>query len=191
MRNISKADKSTKEGMWEKKKLRGMEVSGKKWGIIGFGHVGQLVAGLLSGFKCEIIAYDPYVSKEIAVASGAKLVGLDELLKESDIISIHVPLLDSTLGMIGSKELSMMKGSAILINISRGGIVDEKALYTALKENRIGGAALDVFEKEPPSDSPLLKLENTVFTPHLGAQTTDAQRRVGEKLVERISEALS
>jgi D-3-phosphoglycerate dehydrogenase len=187
---VVEADSTTRAGRWEKKQLRGSEISGKKWGIIGFGHVGQLVAGLLSGFKCEIIAYDPYASKEIAVAAGATLVSLEQLLKESDIISIHVPLLDSTRGMISEDELSQMKPSAILINIARGGIVDEKALHKALKDNTIKGAALDVFEDEPPKGSPLLKLENTLFTPHIGAQTTDAQRRVGEQLVERLLDAL-
>ncbi len=188
-RNIAKADAGIKNGLWDKKALRGVEVSGKKWGIIGFGHIGQLLAGLLEGFNCEILAYDPYISKEVAGQFNAKLVSLDELMKESDIISIHVPLLDSTRGLVGAKELALMKESAIIINISRGGIIDEKALYDALKGEKIKGAALDVFEKEPP-EGPLLKLDNTVFTCHLGAQTSDAQKRVGEELVEKLLQAL-
>jgi D-3-phosphoglycerate dehydrogenase len=190
LRNISRADKSTKEGLWEKKKLKGMEVSGKTWGIIGFGHVGQLVAGLLKGFNCNIIAYDPYARQEVADSFDCNLVSLETLMKEADIVSIHVPLLNSTRGLIGEAELSMMKDSAIIINISRGGIIDEKALYAALKDNKIKGAALDVFEKEPPEASPLLGLDNTVFTCHLGASTAEAQKRVGEQIVEKLLEAL-
>lgn len=190
LRNICAADKSTKDGLWEKKAFKGLEVSNKTWGIVGFGQIGRLLAGLLSGFKCEILTFDPHITNEVAVASGAKSVSLDELLKKSDIISIHVPLLDSTRGLIGSKQLAMMKKSSIVINISRGGIIDEKALYAALKGGKILGAALDVFEKEPPAGSPLLTLDNTVFTCHLGAQTFDAQKRVGEQLVEKLLEAL-
>ena len=190
LRNIPKADKTTREGMWEKKNLRGVEVKGKKWGIIGFGHVGQLVAGLLSGFGCDLIAYDPYVPKEVAGQYSVTLSSLEDLMKESDIISIHVPLLESTKGLIGKKEISMMKENAIIINISRGGIIEEDALYESLKEGKIKGAALDVFENEPPTNSPLLALDNTVFTCHLGAQTTDAQKRVGEELVDKLLAAL-
>jgi D-3-phosphoglycerate dehydrogenase len=190
LRNVSRADKGIKEGKWEKKSLKGSEISGKTWGIIGFGHVGQLVAGLLSGFKSEILAYDPYVPKDVAVSYGAKLVSLEDLMKDSDIISIHVPLLDSTRGLIGAKELSLMKENAIIINISRGGIIDEKALYEVLKQDKIKGAALDVFEKEPPEGSPLLELQNTLFTCHLGAQTRDAQERVGEEITDKLLKAL-
>ncbi len=190
LRNIPEADRTTKAGRWEKKKLRGTEVSGKSWGIIGLGHVGQLVAGLLKGFDCRILAHDPYVSKEVAGGAGAELVSLDELMENSDIISIHVPLLDSTRGMIGKNELSKMNGSAIIINISRGGIVDEDALCDALEEGRIRGAALDVFEEEPPEGSPLLTLKNAVLTPHLGAQTTDAQERVGREIAEKLIKEL-
>jgi len=189
-RNISLANTSVKNGAWDKKAFRGVEISGKKWGIIGFGHIGQLLAGLLEGFKCELLAYDPYVPKEVAGQYSVNLVSLKELMKEADIISIHVPLLDSTKGLIGAKELSLMKKDAIIINISRGGILDEKALYSVLKEGKIKGAALDVFEKEPPGNSPLLKMDNTLLTCHLGAQTSDAQKRVGEQLVDNLLEAL-
>lgn len=190
LRHISEADRTTKQGLWEKKRLGGMEVSGKTWGIIGFGRIGHLVSGLLSGFKCQVLAYDPYISKEVAASAGARLVALEELLKNSDIVSIHVPLLDSTRGLIGAKQLAMMKKSAIIINISRGGIIDEKALYDALKDKRIQGAALDVFEKEPPEGSQLLNLDNAVFTPHLGAQTAEAQERVGGELAEKLLKEL-
>lgn len=190
LRNVPKADRTTREGHWEKKTLKGMEVSGKRWGIVGFGHIGRLVAGLLSGFKCEILTYDPYVTEKEAVANGAKLVSLKELLRDSDIVSVHVPLLDSTKGLIGGEELSLMKETAIIINISRGGIIDEKALHDVLSKKKILGAALDVYEKEPPEGSPLLELENTVFTCHLGAQTIDAQKRVGEQTVDLLLDAL-
>jgi len=190
LRHIPEADKTTKQGLWEKKRFSGAEVSGKTWGIVGFGKIGHLVTGLLSGFKCKAIVYDPYVKPEIAAAAGVKVVSLDELMKTADIISIHVPLLDSTRGLIGEKQLSMMKKTAIIINISRGGIIDETALYAALKENKIRGAALDVFEKEPPGGSPLLSLSNAIYTCHLGAQTGEAQERVGRELVEKLLAAL-
>lgn len=191
LRNVPRADKGIKEGKWEKKDLRGVEVSGKTWGILGFGKIGQLLVGLLQGFKCNILICDPNLSEEVVAAYGVTKVSLEQLMKDSDIISIHVPLLDSTKGLVGAKELGMMKKSAIIINISRGGIIDEKALYKALKDNKIGGACLDVFEEEPPKGSPLLKLKNTAFTCHIGAQTIDAQKRVGEQLVERLLDALS
>ncbi len=190
LRHIPRADRGMRQGLWEKKKLRGSEISGKKWGIIGLGNVGRLVVGLLKGFNCDILTYDPYVSKETAVGLGARSVSLDELLRECDIISIHVPLLDSTRGLIGARELSMMKDSAVLINTSRGGIVDESALYEALRKNKIRGAALDVFENEPPGDSLLLTLENTVYTCHLGANTSDALDRVSKEVAEKLLKAL-
>jgi len=191
LRYVPESDKTMKQGLWEKKRFTGTEVSGKKWGIVGFGKIGHLVAGLLSGFKCQVLAYDPFLSKEVAASAGVRLVSLDELLRESDIISIHVPLMDSTRGLIGAKQLAMMKKTAMIINISRGGIIDEKALYDALKEKRIRGAALDVFEKEPPVDSPLLQLDNILLTPHLGAQTLEAQERVGAELAEKLLKELT
>jgi D-3-phosphoglycerate dehydrogenase / 2-oxoglutarate reductase len=191
LRFIPSADRTTREGLWEKKKFKGTEVSKKTWGIIGFGNVGKLVAGLLKGFDCRLLAYDPYASKEKAAQLGVELLPLDTIMAESDIISVHVPLLDSTRGLVGEKELSMMKESAIIINISRGGIIDEAALYKALKEKMIRGAALDVFENEPPEGSPLLSLDNTVFTCHLGASTSEAQDRVGSELAEKMIEALA
>ncbi len=190
MRNIPRADMTMREGLWEKKVLRGAEISGKTWGILGFGHIGQLVAGLLKGFGCRVLAYDPYLAREKFAPAGAEQATLEEILKQADVVSIHVPLLDSTRNLIGAKELAVMKPSAILINISRGGIVDEAALCEALKSKRIRGAALDVFVTEPPEGSPLLGLDNIVLTCHLGAETADAQRRVGEQIVEKLLEAL-
>lgn len=190
LRHVAEADRTTKSGAWEKKRFEGNEVTGKTWGIVGFGKIGHLVAGLLTGFKCRVIAYDPYINKEIAASAGVTPVSLEELMKTSDIISIHVPLLDSTRGMIGEKELGMMKKSAIIINISRGGIIQEKALFDTLSQKKILGAALDVFEKEPPESSPLLKLDNLVVTCHLGASTFEAQKRVGSELVEKLLKEL-
>lgn len=190
LRHISEADKTTKAGLWEKKRFEGCEVSGKTWGIIGFGKIGHLVAGLLSGFKCRVIAYDPYMNKEAVASVGVTPVSFEELLKSSDIISIHVPLVDATRGMVGAKELGMMKKSAIIINTSRGGIVQEKALHDVLAQKKILGAALDVFEKEPPGDSPLFKLDNLLVTCHLGASTNEAQKRVGTELTEKLLKAL-
>jgi len=190
LRHIPEADRTTKQGLWERKRLEGYEISGKTWGIIGFGKIGHLVAGLLSGFKCKVITYDPYLNKEAAASVGVTPVSLEDLLKTADIISIHVPLMDSTRGMIGARELGLMKKTAIIINTSRGGIIQEKALFDALSQKKILGAALDVFEKEPPAGSPLLELDNLAVTCHLGASTAEAIQRVGGELVEKLLKAL-
>ncbi|MBN2518034.1 MAG: hydroxyacid dehydrogenase [Candidatus Altiarchaeota archaeon] len=186
LRKIPQADSSVKGGGWEKKLYKGNEISGKEWGILGFGNIGRTLARMLSGFDCEILAYDPMMDEATAKKLNVRPVALETLFKESDIISIHVPLLPETRYIVGDKQLSLMKSSSTLIHIARGGIVDEGALYKALKENRIRGAALDVFEKEPPEGSPLLKLENVVFTPHLGAQTEEGQGRVGIEIAQKV-----
>ncbi|HDD36674.1 MAG TPA: phosphoglycerate dehydrogenase, partial [Archaeoglobus veneficus] len=185
-RRIPQACKSVKEGKWERKKFVGMELRGKTIGIIGLGRVGYEVAKRMRAFEMNILAYDPYISEEKAQAVGAKLVELDELLRNSDIVTIHVPKTKETVKLISHKEIEMMKDGAYLINCARGGIVDEDALYKALTNGKIAFAALDVYEKEPPENNPLIKLDNVITTPHIGASTKEAQISVGMTIAEEI-----
>jgi len=190
-RMIPMADKSVKEGDWSPLKFIGMELLGKKIGIIGLGNVGSKVAKRAASFGMKILAYDPYIDEGKAKDLGAKLVELATLLKESDVVTIHVPLVKETIGMIGEKELKMMKSEAFLINVARGKIVDEKALVEALKRGEIKGAAVDVFEKEPPDpDNPLLKLDNVILTPHIGAYTLEAIRRMDITVAMDVAKVL-
>lgn len=175
-RKIHLADKSVKEGRWDKSKFMGIELNNKTLGVIGMGRIGSQVVKRAKSFGMNVLVHDPYISRETADEMGVEIVDLETLLKKSDIITIHVPLTPETRYLISDRELDMMKDTAFIINCARGGIVDEKALYNALNEGRIGGAALDVFEEEPPKDSPLLELDNVVLTPHIGASTVEAQR---------------
>ncbi len=186
-RKIPQADRSVKEGKWERKKFMGTELRGKTVGIIGLGRIGYEVAKRLRAFDVNIIAYDPYVSEERAKDVGAKLVSFEELLKNSDIITIHVPKTKETENLISYEEFEMMKDGVIIINAARGGIVNEKALYEAIVKGKVAGAGLDVYEKEPPDpDNPLLKLDNVVTTPHIGASTKEAQLSVGMIIAEEF-----
>ncbi len=175
-RKISIADKSTKEGRWEKNKFMGIELNGKILGIIGMGRIGSQVATRAKAFGMEILVYDPYISEEFGQKLGVTITDLETLLRKSDIVTIHVPLTPETRNLIDEDELELMKEDAFIINCARGGIVNEKALYKALQDKKIGGAALDVFENEPPNQNPLLRLDNVIVTPHLGASTAEAQR---------------
>jgi D-3-phosphoglycerate dehydrogenase len=186
-RHIPMAHSSTKQGRWERPKFLGTEVYGKTLGIIGLGEIGYRVAKRVRGFDMRILAYDPYVSQEKANEVSAKLVDLETLLKESNFVTLHAPLTDKTRGMIGKKELSLMKKTAYLINTARGALVDEKALYEALKNKEIAGAAVDVYSEEPPStDFPLFKLDNVVVTPHIAAYTKEAISRMDQIVAEDI-----
>lgn len=189
-RHIHKADKTTKEGKWLKSELEGYELYGKTLGFIGFGRIGYEVAKIGKAFGMKIIAYDPYTTEEKLKEVGGKLTTVDEVLKNSDFITIHVPLTNETRGMISERQFAIMKPNAYIINCARGGIIDEKALYNALTNKKIRGACLDVFEKEPPVNSPLLKLENIVITPHLGASTHEGQLRAGTITAEQILKVL-
>ncbi len=175
-RKISIADKSVKSGQWEKSKFMGIELNNKTLGIVGMGRIGSQVVIRAKAFNMEILVYDPYISKEAGAEMGVSVVDLETLLKESDVITIHVPLTPETRHLISTREMEIMKNTAFIINCARGGIVDEDALYYALKNDIIGGAALDVFESEPPQESPLLELDNLIATPHIGASTAEAQR---------------
>ena len=185
-RRIAQADASMKKGEWKRKEMKGTQVQGKTLGIIGLGRVGAEVTKRASALGMTVIAYDPLVSPEVGTRLHVRLVQLDRLLQEADIITVHTPMTPQTKDMIGKAELAKMKKSALLINCARGGVVNEDALYDALAGNKIAGAALDVFMNEPPAGSKLLTLQNVVLTPHLGATTTEAQEEVGSEIAEQV-----
>ena len=189
-RNIPQAHVSLRSGEWNRKKFMGTEVYGKILGIVGLGRIGSEVAKRAQGLKMRIIVYDPFISRERAEQLGVTLMDLEELLPEVDYLTVHTPLTSQTRNLIGEKEIALMKKDARIINCARGGIIEEDALYRALKENRLKGAALDVFEKGKPFDSPLLKLDSVIFTPHLGASTEEAQKRVALDIVLQVIDAL-
>ncbi|MBN1694416.1 D-2-hydroxyacid dehydrogenase [candidate division WOR-3 bacterium] len=188
LRHIPKATASMKEGKWPKKELKGNELGSCTVGIIGLGRIGRRTAQLVKCFGASVIGYDPYV--EEVQGTDIKIVDLDELLTSSDIISLHLPHTDETHHLIGRKELGKMKNTSYLVNCARGGVIDENALYNALKGGEIRGAALDVFEEEPPTDLKLMELDNFICTPHLGAQAVESSNRVGEEVVKKVKSKL-
>lgn len=185
-RRIPQADASMKKGEWKRKEMKGSQVSGKTIGIIGLGRVGAEVTRRAAALGMKVIAYDPLVSPEVSVRLHVRLVTLDRLLEESDFVTIHTPLTPQTKDMLGKNELVKMKKTGMLINTARGGVVNEDALFEALSENRIAGAALDVYSSEPPAGSKLLALNNLILTPHLGATTNEAQEEVGSEIAEQV-----
>lgn len=190
-RNIPQANSSLKSGVWERAKFEGMELDDKKLGIIGFGKVGTQVAKMAQGFGMKVLAYDPYVSKERFSQYNVKIMeNLEDLLKEVDIISIHLPKTAETHSLIGKKEFAIMKDGVRLINTARGGIINEKDLIQALKNGKVAGACIDVFDNEPCTENPLFNFDNVVVTPHLGASTIEAQEKVGETITEQVIAAL-
>ena len=177
MRRINKAHEETSKGGW--RRFLGFELTGKTVGIIGFGRIGRKVARKLSGFDVKILVYDPYVDREDVERHGAKPVGLEDLLRASDVVTLHVKLTGETKHLINGERLKLMRRGAFLINTSRGAVVDEEALYEALKDGKLGGAALDVFEQEPVNpDNPLLTLDNVIVSPHMANFTVEALRRM-------------
>jgi len=189
-RNIPQATASLKAGKWEKKNLKGREVFNKTLGIIGIGRIGSIVADRAKGLKMNVIAYDPFISPDNVSKSGVEVVSFDDLLKRSDYISVHVPRSKDTIGFINKDIMLRMKKGAFLINCARGGIVVEKDLVEALESGHLAGAALDVFEVEPPKDNPLVSLPQVICTPHLGASTAEAQDNVALSVVEQIVDYL-
>ncbi|MBU1121950.1 MAG: phosphoglycerate dehydrogenase [Candidatus Omnitrophota bacterium] len=189
-RNIPFAYSSLKQKKWERSKFKGVELYSKVLGVVGFGRIGKEVSKRALSFGMEVLVYDPFISSDVAEKFGVKLVDLNQLLKSADFITIHTPLTKETKSLISDKELEMMKSKAFIINCARGGVVDEDALYRALKDKKIAGAALDVFSKEPPLDSKLLELDNIVVTPHLGASTEEAQINVAIEIAHCIKDAL-
>jgi len=189
-RKIPQATASMKEGKWEKKKFQGVELYNKTLGIIGLGNIGSHVAKMALGMGMNIITYDPFLNEEKAKTLGVTVVELDELFKKSDFITNHIPLTNETKYLINAKTIAKMKPGVRIVNAARGGVVDEEALYKALKSGKVAAAALDVFETEPPSNSPLFELDNFVCTPHLGASTQDAQENVAIAVANQIVDYL-
>ncbi len=189
-RCIPQAHLSVKGGLWEKHSFVGVLLQGKTLGIIGLGRIGTALARRALALEMKVIATDPFVSPETASRLGVALVPLEELLRSSDFVSIHVPLTPQTKGMIGWAEICLMKPTAYLINTARGGVVDEEALARALEEGHIAGAALDVFEKEPPLNSPLLRSNRVILTPHIGASTREAQAMASLEVARKVLEVL-
>jgi len=192
MRNIPDASASVRVGEWERSRFIGYELRGRTLGIIGLGKIGKAVARRAVGFEMRVLATDPYLTEEQAAESGAKLVGLAELLHRSDIVTVHTPLTPRTSGLLSRPQLEAMKPGVFVLNVARGGIVDEGALAEALASGQVGGAAVDVYSAEPiTADNPLRTAPRIVLTPHLGASTAEAQDRVGLEMAEQVLQALA
>jgi len=191
MRKIAYADRETRAGNWPKKKCKGIEMYGKTLGIIGIGRIGKEVAKRAKVFGMKVLYYDVYRPDEATERElGVEYRDLDTLISESDVITLHVPLLPETKHLINAERIAKMKDGAIIINAARGGIVDEEALYEALKSGKLYGAALDVYENEPLKESKLFELDNVVLTPHIGAQAKEGQTRAGIEIAQKVAEAL-
>lgn len=192
LRHVPDADASIRRGEWERGRYTGRELRGKVLGIIGLGKIGKAVARRAAGFEMRVIATDPYLTEEQAVEAGARLVGLPELLHRSDVITVHTPLTSRTRGLLGRAQLEATKPGAFVLNVARGGIVDEPSLADVLSSGHLGGAAADVYDTEPmAADNPLRSAPNVVLTPHLGASTAEAQDRVGLEMAEQVIMALA
>ena len=190
-RHVPTAHSSLKAGEWARSKFMGVELRGKTLGIIGLGKVGSEVARRAKSFEMRIIGHDPYVSKEHAARLGAEVVSMDDLLTQSDFLTVHVPLTAGSGKLIGKAELARMKPTARVLNVARGGVIDEEALYEALESGKLAGAAVDVFTKEPAKDNILLKSDRIIVTPHLGASTAEAQTNVSIESAEQIRDVFN
>jgi D-3-phosphoglycerate dehydrogenase / 2-oxoglutarate reductase len=189
-RHTASASSALKAGEWKRSRYTGVEISGKTVGVVGLGRIGVLFAQRMAAFGTRLIAYDPYIQPARAAQIGVRLVGLEELLRDSDFISIHLPKTPETVGLIGARELAIVKPGVRIINAARGGLVDEQALADAITEGRVAGAGIDVFAKEPCTASPLFGLDNVVVTPHLGASTVEAQDKAGLAVARSVKLAL-
>ncbi len=189
-RQIPAADASLRAGAWKRSSFLGVEVAGKVVGVVGLGRIGQLVAQRLAAFDTTLVAYDPYIQPGRAAQLGVRMVSLEELLREADFITVHLPKTPETLGLIGAAELATTKRGVIVVNAARGGLVDEAALADALRSGQVGAAGIDVFATEPTTDSPLFGLPTTVVTPHLGASTAEAQDKAGTAVAHSVRLAL-
>jgi len=190
-RNIPQATASLKKGEWKRSKFMGVELNDKVLGIIGFGRIGREVAKRAQAMEMKCIAYDPFITKERAASLGVEMVPIEELFRRADVITVHTPLIKETRHLINAKSIATMKDGVRLINCARGGIIDEAALVDAIKSGKVAGAALDVFENEPPTDSPLLELDKVIVTPHLGASTVEAQKNVAISVANQCISVLS
>jgi len=186
-RQIPEADASTRASKWEKNRFMGVEVTSKVLGIIGAGNIGSIVADRAQGLRMKVIAFDPFLSPERALDLGIEKVELDDLLARADFITLHTPLTEQTKNILSREALAKAKDGVRIINCARGGLIDEAALYDALKAGKVAGAALDVFVEEPAVNNPLFELPNVICTPHLGASTTEAQENVALQVAEQIS----
>jgi D-3-phosphoglycerate dehydrogenase len=190
-RQTARGDRAIRNGQWLKKELKGTELKGKYLGIIGLGNIGKRLGRLARAFNMNIIGYDVIpIDEEFSKEVGLMKSDLNTLLQSSDYVSVHVPLLDSTYHLIDAQKMNLMKKTAKIINTSRGGVIDEDALYNALKNGDLGGAALDVFEKEPAIGTKLAELDNVILTPHIGAQTKEAQSLAANVIAEKIIQIL-
>lgn len=190
-RHIPQADKSMHQGAWEKSKFTGIEITGKILGVFGYGNIGKIVADRAQGLKMRVIIFDPFLTAEVAAKDGVELVTKEKLFERADFITVHVPLNDSTRNLINKKTIETMKTGVRILNCARGGIVNETDLIDGLNSGKIAGAAIDVFEEEPPpKDNPLLKDERVICTPHLGASTKEAQVNVAVQVAEQIRDYL-
>jgi len=190
-RRVAAADASVPRGEWTRGPLQGVQLRGRTLGIVGLGKIGMAVAERAHGLEMTLLGSDPYVTAEQAALRGVEVVDFETLLERSDAVTVHVPLTRATTALLDAKAIARMKPGAFVLNVARGGIVDEAALATALREGRLGGAGLDVFEREPPTGSPLLDAPNAVLTPHLGASTAEAQSRAGLEAAQLVIEALA
>lgn len=188
-RQIPYANNQTKKGGWPR--ITGIELYGKTLGIIGLGAIGKGVARRAKGFSMRVLAYDPAIDEDFCRQYGIEPSSLEVVLSKSDFISLHLPLKDQTRHIINSSTISMMKSGAILVNTARGGLVDEQAVYEALKSGKLGGFGMDVFEVEPPGNSPLFELENVVVTPHMGSSTVEAIRAMANLAVKNLIDVLT
>ena len=190
-RNIPQATASLKKGEWKRSKFMGVELNDKVLGVMGFGRIGREVAKRAQAMDMKCIAYDPFISSERAATLGVEMVPLDELFRRADVITVHTPLIKETRHVINEKSIATMKDGVRLINCARGGIIDEQALADGIKSGKVAGAALDVFESEPPTDSPVLGLDQVIVTPHLGASTVEAQKNVATSVANQCISVLS
>jgi D-3-phosphoglycerate dehydrogenase len=190
-RKVPSADASMRRGEWARKQHEGVQLGGRTLGIIGLGKIGMAVAERARGLGMTLLGSDPFVTPEQAALRGVELVSIDALLERSDAVTVHVPLGPRTSGLIGEQAIGRMKPGAFVLNVARGGVVDEAAVAAALRDGRLGGAGIDVFEQEPPAGSPLLDAPNTVLTPHLGASTAEAQVAVAEEIAEQVLDVLA
>lgn len=185
-RNVVWADASLKAGQWKRSKFTGIELNGRTLGIVGIGRVGGEVAKRAKSFNMKLVGYDPYIPPEVAVKLGVRLMPLEQVIEEADVITVHAALTPGTRHLISKDLIAKMKPNVFVLNVARGELIDEEALYEALKNKKIAGAAIDVFEHEPPTGSKLLTLDNIVVTPHLGASTKEAQEKVSMEMAEHV-----
>ncbi len=190
MRKVTQANEGMRQGQWDRHRFTGRELLGKTIGVIGLGNVGHRMARFCNGFEMRVLAYDPYIADEVFERNRAEKVDLDTLIRESDVITVHTPKNRETTGMIGAAEIEQMKPGVVLLNAARGGIIEEQALLAALRSGHVAGAGIDTWSVEPPADNPFRDLPQVVMSPHIGASTAEAQRRVAESIAAQVPRAL-